>query len=134
MSRFRKYPGGKPEEPRADGAFGKALQLARDLFDLDEDDPGIELVSELVPGAIWRFDLDGKVSVYREGYPGGERSLCYWFHSGSETLPGADNIIAAALLAVTDEFDFARRILQAQDYSELQTGNKLRTMIGLSDN
>ena len=100
------------------------------MFDLDEYDPGIELISELVPGVIWRFGFDGDISMYHEGHPGGARSLCYYFTGDGDQLPGADNIIAAALLAVTDEKRFAVRILQSAGNPQL----KIQNMLDLPNN
>lgn len=136
LSRFRKYPGDNPISGYGDKtAFGRALILARELFDLDEYDPGIEVVSELVPGAIWRFDFAGEISIYRDGYPEGLRELCYWFHTGEVHLPGADNAIAAALLAVTDEAKFALRILNPIPGGRgMPVNTKIRKLIGLPHN
>ncbi len=103
-----------------------ALELAQDLFQLDKTDLGVELTSRIAPEVVWRFELDGDVSIRRIEDPQRVHSLCYYF--GGSDLPAADACIAAALLAVTDEADFVYSMFGVTGPT---ARNRLRGVVGL---
>lgn len=114
LSRFRKYQGAKPypwshqlSSPNTN--HGRAAALATELFGLDGFDWGVELQSTFHSEVFYRFDfVHGEIGVRGRFADTSEMDWCFFFDDVD--MPQADGMIAAALLAASDETDFIYRM------------------------
>lgn len=124
LSRFRKFRGadGRPwaEYGGLDSSEGKALALAAELFGLDTRDRGVDLQSTIHSEVFYRFDfVEGSIGIRGRFHNRPSYHLCFYFNE-PPAMPTADGMIAAALLAASNETDFLLRMVAGRPAEQHQ--------------
>ncbi len=123
LSRFRKYQAANPypwsdQLANANTNHGRAAALATELFGLAGLDEGVELQSTIHSEVFYRFDfVHGAIGVRSRFADTSEMDWCFFFDSVD--VPMADGMIAAALLAASDEKDFFHQMKGIELHADL---------------